>query len=86
MRYLGLFLGGLFLTDGLLSIIGRKDLVERLNRSVGKRLPDPVNKTLKKATDVNDTALTALGINNLIAGAGMVLVSSLVGLGRTRAR
>jgi hypothetical protein len=82
MRILGWLLGGLLLTDGLLSLIGKRDLVCQLNSAVGNRLPAPVGETLKKATDVNPTALTAMGINNLVAGTGMVLVSTLIGLSR----
>jgi hypothetical protein len=79
MRYVGWVLGGLFLVDGLLGLIGKKDLVKRFNSTVGKRLPDPVEDKLNKATDINDTAITAMGINNLIAGVGMVLVATLTG-------
>lgn len=84
MRFLGLALGGLFLTDGLLSVIGKKALIKRINSKVGKRLPNKMESKLVKATDVNNTAVTAMGINNIIAGAGMVLVATLVGLGKAR--
>ena len=80
MRVFGWILGGLFLAEGVMSLVWKKDLVVRLNAAVGKKLPDPVEKTLKKATDMNSTAIKAQGINNLIAGAGMVLVSTLLGL------
>lgn len=79
MRYVGWILGGLFLADGLLSLIGKRDLVARVNSAVGKKLPGKVEAKLNKATDVSDTALSMMGINNLIAGVGMVLVSTLTG-------
>jgi cytoplasmic iron level regulating protein YaaA (DUF328/UPF0246 family) len=84
MRYLGWVLGGLFLTDGLLGLIGKRDLIKRLNSSVGKKLPSKVGNTLNQATNINDTAVKAMGINNVIAGAGMVLVATLTGLRRRR--
>lgn len=82
MRYVGWVLGGLFLVDGLFALIGKRDLLKWANTAVGKRLPNPVEKTLKKATHVNNTTLTTMGINNLVAGAGMLLVSTLTGLSR----
>ena len=82
MRILGWVLGGLFLTDGVLALTKRQELIKWTNSRIGKRLPGRVEDKLKKATNVNDTALTMMGINNLIAGAGMVLVASLVGLRR----
>ena len=86
MRILGWVLGALFLTDGLLALINKRPLLKEVNLNVGRSLPEPVGKTLKKASDVNETARAAMGINNLIAGAGMVLVASLIGWGRHRAR
>ncbi len=80
MRYLGWSLGGLFLVDGLFSLLGKRDLIKMLNSSLGNKLPKPINKSLKKATNVNDSAFTAMGINNLIAGLGLLVVSTLSGL------
>lgn len=86
MRILGWVLGGLFLTDGLLSIIAKRDLIKVVNTSMGKRLPNRVENKLRKATDVNTTALTAKGIHNLVAGTGMVLIASLIGMRRAAAK
>ncbi len=79
MRYVGWTLGGLFLVDGLLALIGKQDFVKLISNTVGKKLPAPVTKTLKRAGSVNDTAMTGMAINNVIAGTGMVLVATLAG-------
>jgi len=79
MRIFGWVLGGLFLVDGVLALAAKRDVMKVVNVAIGRKLPHPVSKTLRKVTDVNDTALRAMGINNVLAGAGMLVLSTLVG-------
>jgi hypothetical protein len=79
MRYVGWTLGGLFLVDGLVALFGKQDFIKLLSEKMGKKLPAPVHKTLKRASSVNDTAMAGMAINNVIAGTGMVLVATLSG-------
>lgn len=84
MRYVGWILGGVYLLDGILALSRKRAMVKKVGATVMKRLPDRMERTVKRMTNVNDTAMTAMGINNIIAGTGMVLVASLVGAGRKR--
>jgi len=82
MRIFGWIFGGLFLLDGMLALIGKRALVKRLDTRIGRRLPARIGRKLHRATALNNTAVTAWGINNVLAGVGMLLVAALVGLGR----
>lgn len=86
MRIFGWLLGGLLLADGILAIMKKRDLIKTVTHKVGDKLPSPLSRTLRKATDINDTARKAMAINNLLAGMGMLLVSTLTGWHRMKQR
>lgn len=75
MRLLGWTLGGLFLLDGLIALIGGKRSVKWADQKLSKRLPKPLGKTLHEATRADKRVIRAWGINQLIAGIGMTLAA-----------
>ncbi|MHB9132083.1 MAG: hypothetical protein ACYDBB_13495 [Armatimonadota bacterium] len=84
MRYVGWVLGGLFLVDGLVAVVGKRDWMRKVNSAVGSVLPHDAKHAMMKAANVSDEATMAMGINNLIAGTSLVLVSALTGGGHRR--
>jgi hypothetical protein len=76
MRYIGLVLGGLFLADGLLSLVRKQPLLRVVSESAGDNIPRRAQRSIEKATDMNGHAMMAQGINNTIAGAGMLLLAT----------
>ena len=78
MRVFGWVLGGVLLAKGVLALVLKRDHIKAVNSTVWRRLPQPMSKTLVQASDVNDVALRAMGINNVLAGAGLLAVATLL--------
>lgn len=83
MRLFGRVLGALYLLDGLLAVFGGKRAVDWFNATIGRYLPKGMQQRMVHVTDVNRSAITAMGIGNVIAGAGMFLAAS-AGAGKQR--
>ncbi len=75
MRYVGWALGGFFLLDALVDLVGGPRAMRGLRHGLAERLPAPMGRALNAMTDVNPTALRTMGALNLLAGAGMVLLT-----------
>jgi hypothetical protein len=75
MRTLGWALGGFFLLDALVDLLGGEGAMRGLRRGLADRLPAPVGHALADMTDVNPTALRTMGVLNLLAGVGLVLLT-----------
>ncbi|GEM_PF-6067416 len=75
MRKLGWILGGLFLLDGLVALIGGKRSVKWMDTRLSKRLPRRLGRTLHQAGKADRRVLRAWGINQIIAGIGMTLAA-----------
>lgn len=84
MRRLGWILGGLFLLDGLVALIGGRRSVKWANAKLSRRLPRSLGKTLREATHADKRVIRAWGINQVIAGIGMTMpaLSSAKAMGR----
>lgn len=84
MRKIGWILGGLFLLDGLIALIGGMRSVKWMDTRLSKRLPKRLGKTLHEASKADRRVLRAWGVNQLIAGVGMTLaaLSSTKNMGR----
>ena len=51
--YLGWVLGGALLARGLVSLVWNGKLMRSVNASVGRKLPQPMAKTLRKISEAN---------------------------------
>ncbi|MHB9023170.1 MAG: hypothetical protein ACYC7E_03210 [Armatimonadota bacterium] len=79
MRIFGWMFGSLLLADGLSTLIGGPKLMRRFDSAVRKSMPAPVSKVVHSTVNVNGTAMTVMGVSNLLAGMGMVLTAMLTG-------
>ena len=78
MGKVGWILGGLYAVDGLIALVGGRRVMKWADRRFGRRLPSKWAHLLKQGTNVKPGVLTAWGINNLLAGMGMLAVTMLV--------
>jgi hypothetical protein len=70
----GWILGGLYALDGLAALVGGRKASRWLARTVGRKLP----RKMRGVFHMGDTATRTWGVNNLLAGLGMLVVATLV--------
>ncbi len=86
MKKLGLILGGIYLVNGVIDLLGGEHAMKWMHSTMAKRLPAPVGNSLRKMTELNPTALRTIGVLNLLGGIGMVLASATAGMEAPRRR
>jgi hypothetical protein len=79
MRMFGWVLGGIYVIDGVLGLVMKANRIRKMQHTMWKRVPSKIGRTMEKATAMNDVTLKAWAINNLIAGLGLVTISTLAG-------
>jgi len=76
MKKLGWILGGIYLVNGIIDLVGGKHAMKWMHHKMARKLPHPVGKALKRMTEVNPVALRTMGILNLVGGTGLVLATA----------
>jgi len=77
MRLFGLILGGLFVADGAIALVGGRRIMKWSYEKFGKKTNGRLARTLKHGARVEPGMLTAWGINNMLAGMGMLALTML---------
>ena len=79
MRNLGWILGGLFLADGIIALVGGPRIMKWSYQKFGKKAPKRLARQMKEAQDIAPGMMGAWGINNVLAGLGMLALTLLLG-------
>jgi hypothetical protein len=86
VRYAGWIIGGMYILDGLVSLLGGHRAIQWTKSNLGPSLPASWNRVLDEMDTADESLITTWGINNLIAGVSIVLVTSFTGGEEKRAR
>jgi hypothetical protein len=65
----------LYVADGLIALIGRRKALKWMDSTVTPRMPRNWRGTMHELADMDDRMLSMLGINQVLAGAGLLLAS-----------
>jgi len=77
MRNWGWILGGLFVADGIIALVGGPRLLKWSYKKYGKQAPKHLARQLKEAQDLGPAMTGAWGVNNVVAGLGMLALTLL---------
>jgi hypothetical protein len=76
MRSLGWILGGLYALDGLVALLRGEQVMQWADRSLAPKLPARWARMVKQSKPLEPALIRAWGVNNLLAGLGMLLVAT----------
>lgn len=75
MRHWGWILGGLFVVDGIIALVGGPRLLKWSYTKYGKKVPKHLAHQLKEAQNLGPAMTGAWGVNNVVAGLGMLALT-----------
>lgn len=77
MRYLGWILGGLWMADGITAVAARRSAWQWTRRALAPKLAG--KGVPKDEAVIEQRMVLAMGITNILAGAGMAALASTLG-------
>lgn len=83
MRFFGWIFGGYLLLGGAVALLAKPAQIQKMGNAVSKKLPKSMARMYRRAISVNDDAMKMMGAGSVLAGAGMLLVSTLIGRRRS---
>jgi len=77
MRNWGWILGGLFVADGIIALTGGRRMMKWSYDKFGKKTHGRLAGALKEGAHMQPGVLKAWGVNNMLAGMGMLALALL---------